>query len=266
MPLPASVKSWLADLEAGQHPDVGGLPLTRQMPTTSDLRRSVAILEQRLKAPEYDHVVFCVAKLITGFNERLTKDEAKIRARLWHEVISDVPTDLWSAGTIELLRTWKRDDHFGRVPEAADLRASIEDVLQRRRADLRSCKAALAQANAAETKAAEPTGPARAKPPTFAEILEEQRNRPGLTDEQRLHVMAHTERSRANTERTPMANWAWEYFDRQRGSDRASAGAAMRTVVARSSPTGKRLAELANARRDGTPPPEHRDIPEGAVA
>lgn len=31
-------------------------------------------------------------------------------------------------------------------------------------------------------------------------------------------------------------------------------------------PTNRRMAELANARRESTPPPEHRDIPEGAQA
>lgn len=247
------------------HPDAPWRPPER-LPPTPDLRRGVALLEQQLGRCDRKHAAFCVGKLVSAFNERLTKDEASLRVEVWLEACGDIPADLWSAATIDLLRSWKRDEHYGRTPEPSDFRAAVEERLARRSTDLQRARSMLASANAAATRAAEPELPARAKAPTFAEILEEQRNRPGITDEQRLHVMAHTERSRAYTERTPMAGWAWEYFDRQRGSDRASAGAAMRTVVARSSPTGKRLAELARARREGVPPPEHRDVPEGAVA
>jgi len=154
--LPASVKSWLADLDAPPHPDAGALPLSCAQPSESDIRGSVIALESQLRSAPYDHVVFCVAKLITGFNERLTKDEGKARARLWYEVIGDVPTDLWSAATIELLQTWKRDEHYGRVPEASDLRAVIEARLAKRQNDLRRCRHALAKQGKTDTPAEQP--------------------------------------------------------------------------------------------------------------
>ncbi len=141
--MPASVRSWLADLEAGPHPDAGTLPLSVVVPSKDDLRASVRSLEAQLVPSDYDHVVFCVAKLITGFNERLTKDEAKARARLWHETNADLPRDLWSAATMDLLRNWKRDQHFGRVPEASDVRAIVEDKLAQRQRGLRECRRVL---------------------------------------------------------------------------------------------------------------------------
>ncbi len=205
------MKSWLADIEAKpHHPDVGTLPLTCAAPTTDDLRRGVASLEGQLRTADYDHIVFCVAKLISGFNERLTKDEAKARARLWQEVISDVPKDLWSAGTMELLRSWKRDEHYGRVPEASDLLACIESEMSRRRTALQHCKAGLSQANGPEAK----PGPIRVPEKVrLKRILEEQRTQGGVSGESRLFNMANTERALAMAEKRFMAPWALQFFN-----------------------------------------------------
>jgi len=118
----------------------------------------------------------------------------------------------------------------------------------------------LASANVASTRAPEPVGRIRCKPPTFAEILEEQRNRPGLSNEQRLHIMAHTEHSRALTEKTPMADWAWNYLDQRASARGNSVRNAMRQIEARKNLTSAGHAELAKARRVGSA--GHRDIPE----
>lgn len=120
-----------------------GLPIAVVPPSETDLRRAVLVLERQLAPAEYKHIVYCVAKLITGFNERLTEQEAKNRARLWHETLPDLPPDLWSTATIELLQTWRRDAHFGRVPEAADVREIIGDRLAKRKRDLDRVRARL---------------------------------------------------------------------------------------------------------------------------
>jgi hypothetical protein len=257
-PLPASVRSWLADAQAGEHPDVAGLPLPRVTPMAADFRRSVATLEAQLQPADYDHVVFCVAKLISGFNERLTKEEAKARARLWQEIISDVPKDLWSAGTIELLRSWRRDDHYGRSPDASDLRACIEAKLSQRMDDLKRCRAGLAQANAPEQAI---DVPIREKPAArLKRIMGEQRVKAYADETHRYHDMANTERALAFEEKRPMADWAWQFFDDRVDPASRSVGAHAKRVV---SGTEMRMAELAAARREGVVPPP-RDIPEAA--
>jgi hypothetical protein len=47
--------------------------------------------------------------------------------------------------------------------------------------------------------------------------------------------------------------------------DRDSLGHQAKVAVDRSSPTNRRLAELAAAKREGRPAAEYRDVPEGAA-
>lgn len=250
-----SLKQALADLDAGDHPDVaGGLPLPRITPTTADLRVGVAILEQQLQPVGREHAAFCIAKLITGFNDRLTKDEAKLRVEVWLEACGDLPADLWSKATVELLRTWKRDDHFGRTPEPSDFRATVDDLAKRRATDLQRARAMLAKAN--EPDQAKPAGPiAVPNKVRLKRILEEQREAPYPDEAMRTHDMAHTERALAFEERRPMVAWAHAWFD-ERVPKNAVAHTA-NVLAQRSSATSKRLAELAAESRKPAP----NDIP-----
>src|SRR6185369_1744156 len=47
-------------------------------------------------------------------------------------------------------RSWRRDDHYGRVPEAADLRKAVQGKLDERSKQLARCKAMLAKAGKPE--------------------------------------------------------------------------------------------------------------------
>lgn len=168
--MPASLKRALADALVLDHPDAPWRP-PEQLPPSADLRRGVAILEQQLAGVDRKHAAWCIGKLASGFNERLTRDEASLRVEVWLEACGDLPADLWSAATVDLLRSWKRDDHFGRVPEPSDFRGAVQDRLARRALDLQRAKAMLAKANAPERKA---DLPVREQPiPRLKRILEE---------------------------------------------------------------------------------------------
>lgn len=204
----------------------------------------------------YDHVLFCTGKLITGFNERMTKDEAKARARVWMESCGDIPTDLWSSATVDLLRSWKRDDHYGRVPEPSDFRAAVHDRLQRRAIELQRAKAMLAKAN--EPTVRKEDAPIReSNVARLKRVLREQQDA-DVPEADRLFNMANTERALAFAEKRPMEHWAQQFFDdrvaKEGGRARESIGHQAGIVASRNSPTNRRLAELAAAKRQGRPP------------
>jgi hypothetical protein len=135
--LPASLKQALADPFAwGNHPDVPWrLPET--LPPAADIRRGVEILEGQLRPVDRKHAAYCLSKLLVGFNERKTADESKLLLEVWLETNGDLPNDLWSTATVELLRSWQRDKHYGRIPEASDLRACAEREICDRKTRLR---------------------------------------------------------------------------------------------------------------------------------
>lgn len=233
-----------------------------ELPHPADLRRGVALLEQQLQRVDKKHAAYCLAKLYAGYNERMTAGEIAAKVDIWVEVCAEIPNDLWAAGVMDLLRTWRRDDHFGRIPEPADLLDIVKGRLEKRQINLQRTKAMLAQANAPvqdqqQDVATKWLGP-KAKVKQLRAILEQQRNAPDVPGEDRLFNMANTERSLALYERRPMEPWAEQFFDDRVAPARDSLGRQAKVAVDRSSPTNRRAAELAQAKRT----PEHFDIPE----
>ena len=207
--LPASLRAALADALVLGHPDAPWQP-PAALPHPSDLRRGIGIIEAQLHPVDRKHAAFCLAKLASGFNERLTKEEAHLRLEVWLETCGDIPTDLWSSATVDLLRSWKRDDHYGRVPEAADLRARAQDQMARRSIELQRCKAMLrATENPADKPGAGPIHvPERVR---LKRIRDEWLSR--TEHPYYLTNAANTERCLALEEKRPMERWAREHFD-----------------------------------------------------
>lgn len=231
------MRSWLADQDAGAEV---GLPIAVTPPSETDLRRAVLVLERQLQPASYDHIVYCVAKLITGFNERLTKDEAKTRARLWREVVGEIPGDLWSTATIELLQTWRRDEHYGRVPEAADVLDRISAKLAKRRQDLDRCKG---RQKATPAPAVEQPIPTRLGRLQHTRSIYERMGR--TMDVERIDREIAAEQGLT----AASGKTAADYSDPMPPAERPP-------YVREDTPTNRRAAELAEARRTGKPAPE----------
>lgn len=197
----------------------------------SDLRRGIGILEAQLQPVDRKHAAFCIGKLISGFNERLTREEANMRVEVWLETCSDIPTDLWSAATVDLLRSWKRDDHYGRVPEAADFRAAIGDRLSRRVLELQRCKSMLKMATERPGETTAKNGPIRV--PEKVRLRRIRDEWLAKTDHPYYFVnAANTERCLALEEKRPMEKWARDHFDAQDAErSRGSFGGEVKAIV-----------------------------------
>lgn len=245
----------LADALVLDHPDAPWRP-PEQLPPAADIRRAVAVLEAQLTGTDRKHASYCVGKLIAGFNERMTKAEADLRTETWFDACGDIPNDLWSAGTIDLLRSWKRDDHYGRVPDPSDFRAIVHDRLARRALELHRARTMLAKAN--EPEARKTDGPIREQPVARLRRILREQSEADVLDTDRLFNMANTERALAMLERRSMVDWAQQFFDdrvaAESGRARDSIGSHARTIASRGSLTGQRTAELAAARREGRAP------------
>lgn len=271
--MPARLRQALADALVLDHPDAPWQP-PEQLPPENDIRLGITLLERQVGGCDRAHAAYCVAKMMAAFNERMTKAESDLRTSVWFEACGDVPNDLWSAGTIELIRAWKRDEHFGRVPEPSDMRAVVEDRLRRRSTDLQRCRVMLARMNTQKAPVPKQQAPHREQPiPRLKRILAEQRDDMTVSDSDRLFNCANTERALAFQERRLMEPWAQQFFDDRvaaaGGPPRDSVGRQASIAAQRSSPSAKRLAELAAAKREGRPLPEYRgdvaenfDIPE----
>jgi hypothetical protein len=238
--LPASLRQALADALVLDHPDAPWQP-PAVLPPAVDLRAGIAILEAQTRPVDRRHAAHCIAKLLSGFNERLTKEEAELRLEVWLEACGHVPNDLWSSATIELLQGWQRDKHYGRVPEASDLLAAVKARLDRRLRDLERCRIMLRS-----TSATAVTGP---KPlPRGLDRLRHTRaiyERLGRTaDVARIDREIAGERPERPTEPLDLARTERQPFQPP------------------DTPTARRLAELAAAKRTGKPAPEQRDVPE----
>jgi hypothetical protein len=141
-PLPVSLRQALADPFAfGDHAD---LPrkLPDKLPPTDDLRRGIGMLQAQLQPVDRNHAMQCLSKLVVGFNERRTADESKLLLEVWLEANGDLPADLWSAGTRELLRAHK----FG-MPKPVHLREAVEAQFRERNTALRRAQEMLDVAN-----------------------------------------------------------------------------------------------------------------------
>lgn len=143
--MPLSLKQVLADPFAfGDHPDAPW-QLPEKLPSTADLALGVGILEAALQRVDRKHAAFCLSKILVGFNERKTGDEAKLLLEVWLEANGDLPTDLWSAGVLELLQTHK----FG-MPKPVHLREAVAGRLTDRTTKLARARAMLAKAGEIE--------------------------------------------------------------------------------------------------------------------
>lgn len=145
--MPASLKQVLADPFAfGDHPDVQW-SVPEKLPPTQDLALGISILEAQLQRVDRKHAAFCIGKILVGFNERKTADEAKLLLEVWLEACGDLPNDLWSAGVLELLQSHK----FG-MPKPVHLREAVAGRLTDRTTKLRRVRAMLAKAGQGEER------------------------------------------------------------------------------------------------------------------
>jgi len=260
-PLPASLKRALADSFALGHPDIPW-QLPENLPPVAEIRTGIDVLKTQLARVDRRHAAYCIAKLVSGFNEKLSREESALRLEVWIEACGDIPNDLWSAGTLHLLRSWKRDEHYGRAPEASDLRAAIEKELAKRQESLRR---AVSMLEAAADKKPEPAQAEPVEHRLRGAIWRgwHARVNGGHFMAERLWGWAQkAERELAEIENRAPAPWADAVplppppvAEKPRGMSKI--GTAMQA----------RLAELAHAHHHGIAPPprpEHRDVPEVA--
>ncbi len=144
--MPSSVERALADALSLEHPDVPWT-LPPSLPTKRELETAMTVLTVAPTDPK--HAAFCLAKLMLAFDAgaKLSAEETKLRAATWLEANADLGNDLWSEATLILLRSWKRDDHYGRAPEPSDLRAAVDGKLADRIKKLQRCAAMLKALN-----------------------------------------------------------------------------------------------------------------------
>ncbi len=140
--MPNSVERALADALSLEHADVPW-SLPPSLPSKRELETAVEILTVPPTTPK--HAAFCLAKLMLAFDAgtKLTPEETKLRAATWLETNADLGDALWSEATLILLRSWKRDEHYGRAPEPSDLRAAVDAKLTDRAKKFARCKAML---------------------------------------------------------------------------------------------------------------------------
>lgn len=214
-PLPLTLKRALADALVLDHPDAPWRP-PEQLPPAVDLRRGVAVLEGQLRPVDKKHAAYCLSKLDAAFNLHLDDDAVEMKLGIWLEACAGVPNDLWSAGILDLIRSWKRDDHYGRTPEPADFLGVVKDRIERRQRDLQRTQAMLRQATQGSAK------PFVADPRHVVLLtLLKWQERPGsiafnvlnaAKTRRDLAALAEVERMAASTEDRPVAPWAAEDY------------------------------------------------------
>lgn len=163
------------------------------------------------------------------------------------------PDDLWTWGTTELLKTCTFR------PSPAEMVKLVDPRYGERQRMAQRCALMLDAPAPPKTQASSVNYVAIDR---LKLILEEQRTAEGVSDEHRLFNMANTERALALQERRLMEPWAEKFFEDRLPKNAGSIGQAAKVAVDRSSPTSKRLAELAAAKREGRPAAEYRDVAE----
>ena len=274
--MPASLKQVLADPFAfGDHPDAPW-SVPEKLPPTTDLALGVNILESQLQRVERKHAAFCLSKILVGFNERKTADEAKLLLEVWLEACGDLPNDLWSAGTLELLQSHK----FG-MPKPVHLREAVAGRLTDRTTKLGRVRAMLAKAGQGEERfvngiRVDPTKPFQREPQDQRErTLRDSLLRIGKTDR-----AATYERSIAVREGREPEDWAMAAVVHRPSvtveppvyraiSPRPDSAAALKRSLARQHRAQGRIAYAEQLERDadalsprgppGEPPQHHAD-------
>ena len=192
--MPPSVERVLAD-SAPDHPDVAW---TRPaaLPPAADLERALALLQDEGRTTEA-HVAACFARLVMAFepNTKLTAEQTRLRLAVWLEANGDLGDALWSAATLEAIRsaTW--------MPRPAEFRKLVQDRLDERARRLQCCRAMLEARRTA------------GRPQPFRREPEPVRVRTSRDVFRRLGDVvraAHYERRLAELERRPAEAWANE--------------------------------------------------------
>lgn len=141
----------LADALSLEHPDVPWSVPSR-LPTVAELQIAMRILSVAPVEPK--HAAWCLAKLMLAFGTRLDAEATKLQGAVWIEACGDLGNDLWSKATLALIRSWRRDDHYGRAPEPSDFRAIVQADLDARANKLARCKAMLVALGKSDAPAA----------------------------------------------------------------------------------------------------------------
>lgn len=240
--LPNSVERALADSLSLEHPDVPWAP-PEVPPPTADLRAALQILEAQMAPATPKHVAWCLAKLMMAFepSTKLGPDETKLRAAVWLEACGDLGDALWSKATMAAIQSSKW------MPKPAEFRALVDKQLAERAKRLQRCRAML--------DGSRPAAPVEQPIPTRIGRLMHTRSiyeRMGRTmDVERLDREIAREQGNSPTCANPQIN-----------PEAGKATTAREPFKPADTPTNRRLAELAEARRTGKPAPEHRDIAE----
>lgn len=142
--LPSWLERALADALSLEHPDVTWtappVPVFVSDPKR-ELRAAIEILAPAPVTPK--HAVWCLGKLMLAFGTKLDAEATKLQGAVWIEACGDLGDELWSKATMALIRGWRRDDHYGRLPEPADFREAVVTDLAERTKKITRCKAML---------------------------------------------------------------------------------------------------------------------------
>jgi hypothetical protein len=111
------------------------------LPAAADLKEGLRVLEELNKPADQRHIDYCLAKLITGFQAAWDKPTVTAQRAIWIEVNGELPHDLWSLGTIELLKTHK----FG-MPKPVHLREKVGAMFEARTTMLKRIRAMMVAA------------------------------------------------------------------------------------------------------------------------
>lgn len=212
------------------------------------VRAGIRELERALQPGSPGHIAWCVGKMSHAMASR--KGDATtwaMRMEGWLDACGHFPDDLWNAGTIELLQT---KTYF---PSPSEMVALIGPKYLERKRMLDRAKSML-------------TGPAGAPEKPAEKPLES-----------RLERLQHTRSIYVRMKRIVDVERIDREIAKETGQAPASTVREVRTVepterppfTPEASPTAKRCADLAAARRAGKPAPERRDVPEteqGAAA
>lgn len=194
----------LAD-SAPDHPDIAWRP-PAELPPAADLERALAILQDEGRTSE-THVATCFARLVMAFepNTKLTAEQTRLRLAVWLEANGDLGDALWSAATLEAIRsaTW--------MPRPAEFRKLVQDRLDERARRVRRCRAMIEARRTAGRPQPFQREPFQREP--FRREPEPVRVRTSRDVFRRLGNIvraAHYERRLAELERRPPENWAKE--------------------------------------------------------
>lgn len=137
--MPSTVERALADALSLTHPDVAW-SLPEILPSASDLRTAMSVLQAEAAPATPKHVTWCLAKLMMAFepNVKSSAEETKLRAAVWLEACGDLGDVLWSKATLAAIQGSKW------MPKPAEFRKLVERELDTRTKRLNRCKAMLA--------------------------------------------------------------------------------------------------------------------------